>query len=204
MEGDYERSDYLEGDPGEFMHWLAKLIESQSLTIIPGEHELAIRPPRIVGKNRIEVDVELIGLSENWPKALVFEVEQAGTHTDTFWVESCCFDPHLEYFKLVRYARESLEIEEPQGWPQNCGAPLVTFCETLWAEIYRHWPKLTIGTGDEESPERLPHPRRRERREKVKELWTQGLTDADIAEQLLCGPSTVKRDRKVLGLKAGK
>jgi hypothetical protein len=94
-----------------------------------------------------------------------------------------------------------------------CGIPeLIGFYKELLKKLAESHPEAEVtiakalgtpveDTGNREVPERLLHPEIRERRKNVKKLWTQGLTGAEIAVQLVVSESTVKRDRKALGLK---
>lgn len=88
----------------------------------------------------------------------------------------------------------------------------VTCEERFDAEMQGWWEKLATHLrsrgwtltepGDATSPTREQHPEIRERRERVLEMWKDGLPDEEIAHALDVSSSTIKRDRAALGLKS--
>lgn len=63
-------------------------------------------------------------------------------------------------------------------------------------EVYEAEPRI--------EPKRRMHPDTKRRRAEVRDLWEAGLTDAEIAKRVSASVSTVKRDRKALGLRQKK
>jgi hypothetical protein len=90
-----------------------------------------------------------------------------------------------EYFQLVR---------AHFGVSESCSA-------SIRNDAARGGDVTTTEAGTDNEPERLPHPTIRERRERVKTLTKDGRTDREIAHLIPCSESTVRRDRKALGLK---
>ena len=80
-----------------------------------------------------------------------------------------------------------------------------TPCNPIDSTLLEEWAQVIteedLALKDGEEPERSAHPSVRERRERVKAMWENGLTDLEIAKAVCASESTVKRDRKALNLK---